>query len=342
MIRASFLNGNNQVQDYDFSKIFESFRTEWVISWMQVTTNSVWVWYWFITVTRGTQTWLMLVDIQTAETISTSGTKKVWIDIDQTKVDTPSSNPTDGSTIARIQTGASYPGSWNYIKLASITGWAITDDREFSTFTLLAALAQDQTFSWLNTFSQFPITPSSAPTTNYQVANKKYVDDLLAAIIPYASDAEAKAWVSTTKLISAAQAKNLIDLYNIVAGTTYTLASANTSRSLESYGSFTKIKEISVPFAGTYKTTFDLTCTWSWNIANGRIYKNGVAFGTARANSVSGSTTYTEDLTFAAGDLIQVYWYRSWSAGSTTVANFQIKCDLQPRQTLYNWTVALD
>ena len=27
------------------------------------------------------------------------------------------------------------------------------------------------------TFNNFPITPSSAPTTDYQVANKKYVDD---------------------------------------------------------------------------------------------------------------------------------------------------------------------
>jgi len=29
----------------------------------------------------------------------------------------------------------------------------------------------------VNTFSQFPVTPSSAPITDYQVANKKYVDD---------------------------------------------------------------------------------------------------------------------------------------------------------------------
>jgi len=34
-----------------------------------------------------------------------------------------------------------------------------------------------QTFTWIKTFASFPITPSSAPTTNYQVANKKYVDD---------------------------------------------------------------------------------------------------------------------------------------------------------------------
>lgn len=34
--------------------------------------------------------------------------------------------------------------------------------------------------SGIYTFSSFPVTPSSAPTTNYQVANKKYVDDSIA------------------------------------------------------------------------------------------------------------------------------------------------------------------
>lgn len=34
-----------------------------------------------------------------------------------------------------------------------------------------------QTVAWIKTFSSFPVTPSSAPTTDYQVANKKYVDD---------------------------------------------------------------------------------------------------------------------------------------------------------------------
>jgi len=39
-----------------------------------------------------------------------------------------------------------------------------------------------QTFNGVKTFSSFPITPSSAPTTNYQVANKKYVDDKIGDI----------------------------------------------------------------------------------------------------------------------------------------------------------------
>lgn len=37
----------------------------------------------------------------------------------------------------------------------------------------------NETIAGIKTFSSFPITPSSAPTTNYQVANKKYVDDNL-------------------------------------------------------------------------------------------------------------------------------------------------------------------
>jgi hypothetical protein len=38
-------------------------------------------------------------------------------------------------------------------------------------------LSTTQTISGTKTFSTFLVTPSSAPTTNYQVANKKYVDD---------------------------------------------------------------------------------------------------------------------------------------------------------------------
>lgn len=38
------------------------------------------------------------------------------------------------------------------------------------------ALTGDETIAGIKTFSSFPITPSSAPTTDYQAANKKYVD----------------------------------------------------------------------------------------------------------------------------------------------------------------------
>ena len=35
----------------------------------------------------------------------------------------------------------------------------------------------NQTIAGIKTFSSFPVTPSSAPTTDYQAANKKYADD---------------------------------------------------------------------------------------------------------------------------------------------------------------------
>ena len=38
-------------------------------------------------------------------------------------------------------------------------------------------MSSAQTIGGIKTFSSFPVTPSSAPTSNYQVANKKYVDD---------------------------------------------------------------------------------------------------------------------------------------------------------------------
>lgn len=38
-------------------------------------------------------------------------------------------------------------------------------------------LSNNQTIAGVKTFSSFPVTPSSAPTTDYQVANKKFVLD---------------------------------------------------------------------------------------------------------------------------------------------------------------------
>jgi len=49
-------------------------------------------------------------------------------------------------------------------------------------------LTDAQSVAGVKTFSSFPITPSSAPTTDYQVSNKKYVDDTAFAGAPNASE----------------------------------------------------------------------------------------------------------------------------------------------------------
>ena len=57
----------------------------------------------------------------------------------------------------------------------------------------------DETIADIKTFSSFPITPSSAPTTDYQIANKKYVDDNGFSI---ASTAEAQVGTDNIKGIT--------------------------------------------------------------------------------------------------------------------------------------------
>ena len=43
--------------------------------------------------------------------------------------------------------------------------------------TDIVQMTGNQTIAGIKTFSSFPVTPSSAPSTDYQVANKKYADD---------------------------------------------------------------------------------------------------------------------------------------------------------------------
>lgn len=57
--------------------------------------------------------------------------------------------------------------TWTNI-IASIKTWADT---------IYVALTGNQIIAGTKTFSSFPVTPSSAPTSDYEVANKKYVDD---------------------------------------------------------------------------------------------------------------------------------------------------------------------
>ena len=93
--------------------------------------------------------------------------------------------------------------------------------------------------------------------------------------------------------------------------------------------SYTKLKEIYIPRAGTVRVKFDLrqeTATTGVTVY-ARIYKNGVAYGTQRSKNNSATyTTYSEDLAFAAGDLIQLCVCRSGTGTSFSamVRNFRI------------------
>lgn len=75
----------------------------------------------------------------------------------------------------------------------------------------------DQTIAGNKTFTAFPTTPSSDPTMNYHTANKKYVDDEIAAIplppdLPEISTSEIDTGTaSDPKSITGRRAKYIID-----------------------------------------------------------------------------------------------------------------------------------
>jgi hypothetical protein len=86
---------------------------------------------------------------------------------------------------------------------------------------------------------------------------------------------------------------------------------------------FTKYKEISIAYGGTVTVSFDLKSGSAGNNAQGRVYKNGVAFGTTQTNNNDTYTTYSENLAFAAGDLVQLYLSKNAST-SAIARNFRI------------------
>lgn len=131
MLRCWNLNWNNITYDFDFTNLVYWFFNQWIISGFWVTSWAVWVWNAILYATR-TNWEIVAISIQntTSLSIDTTWTKKVYLTINQTKLDDGSWNNIDWSWIVSVSTWASYPSS-NFIKLASISSWVITDEREF-------------------------------------------------------------------------------------------------------------------------------------------------------------------------------------------------------------------
>lgn len=104
----------------------------------------------------------------------------------------------------------------------------------------------------------------------------------------------------------------------------FTILSAITERSTTGT-SYSKVKELTALGNGVYRIVFDLKNSSGTNEGAARIYKNGSAFGTERFSvGVNSYTTYSEDLSFNSGDLIQIY-YKSITATTTYVRNMYMR-----------------
>jgi len=125
------------------------------------------------------------------------------------------------------------------------------------------------------------------------------------------------------KAVSATQIK-IIDIPNgvQVAGDNL-LISADTSRRGDGQ-TYIKYKEIECTEAGTYRVKFNLATNSAGNYAYGKIYKNGVAYGTEQSNNSTTPVTMSKDLVFAEGDLIQLYGKHADTNHACVLTNFRI------------------
>lgn len=128
-IRTKLLSWRNINTDSDFSKYIETVSEPWVIEWLQVSTNSVAVWKCWVPCERTNwETIYSLVENFSALTIDTSWTWYVIVEIGQTYIDDWSLINEDWTWVATIKVVSELPTK-NYLELASISSWTITDTR---------------------------------------------------------------------------------------------------------------------------------------------------------------------------------------------------------------------
>jgi hypothetical protein len=68
-----------------------------------------------------------------------------------------------------------------------------------------------------------------------------------------------------------------------------------------------KKKQFTIPHNGVYRVKFNMRIHSSEFDAYGRIYKNGVAYGTQRQEGGANPTTFSEDLAFNAGNTCEIW-----------------------------------
>lgn len=136
-------------------------------------------------------------------------------------------------------------------------------------------------------------------------------------------------WNGTSLLLRGAITYSAGDLVFVDANTersaSYTTGVMNDDTNGANY---TKLKEITLNNGGIITVSFDHKAVFVSGSHNAyaRIYKNGTAAGTERATS-STYTTYTENLTVATGDKIQIYAHGTQGTGyesSSYIKNFKL------------------
>jgi len=88
-----------------------------------------------------------------------------------------------------------------------------------------------------------------------------------------------------------------------------------------------KVKEILIQYDGIYRVKFDLRGTSSTIYARARIYRNGIEYGELREIQSTTYQTFSEDLVFLSGDLLQLYFETADTGKDVYVRNLRLYFD---------------
>lgn len=134
-VRVGSLNGKNlNYLDHDANALAYSLINPGVIEGLNIADGKVQNGRAMIQVTRTNvtpnQRFLVHVEITAPEPVDTTGTKKIWLEVNQSYVNdgTLATQP-NGNGIAAVMTGTNYPSS-NYIPLASVENGVVKDERK--------------------------------------------------------------------------------------------------------------------------------------------------------------------------------------------------------------------
>jgi len=145
--------------------------------------------------------------------------------------------------------------------------------------------------------------------------------------IALATNSQAITWTDTTTAITPYQLANYP--WTIVAWTTITAWSGSwvawiTNTTPQLKRSWTIVR------SGTYTVTFTMHLSWTtwWSNANGRVYKNWVAYGTSQIMASATPTSYSEDLAFTAWDTVEFWLWYWWIWEQTILDSCSVKYSL--------------
>lgn len=133
MQRVWLLNWNNITYDKDFTAWLLASLQSGIIEWFDVSWSwasaEIQAWKALIECTRTNWEKILIHFENTANVaVDMSGTKKVYIAIDQAKIDDWANNNEDGTGIWEIKTGASYPAG-NFLALYDVVSGTPADER---------------------------------------------------------------------------------------------------------------------------------------------------------------------------------------------------------------------